>query len=259
MRLYQVVSLCSLLVFCLVVSTTWAEAPKAFTAPSKVVTVQAKPEPIKIDVSRTAIIVVDMQNAFLSKGGMFDLFGWDISGARGVIDNHKKLLDAARKAGAKVVYLKMSYEPDYSDSGGPESPNWHKEVGLVMMNKNPKYWGKFVTKGGWDEEVADEVKPQAGDIVIRKHRYSGFMSSNLDNILKSYSIKYAVYTGVATNVCVESTLRDGYFLGYWPIIVSDAVNNAGPPMTQQATLWNVENLFGWVTTTADLVKALSAQ
>jgi ureidoacrylate peracid hydrolase len=259
MRLYRVVGLCSLLTFCLVVSTSWAEAPKAFTAPSKVVTVQAKPEPIKIDVSRTAIIVVDMQNAFLTKGGMFDLFGWDISGARAVIDNHKKLLDAARKAGAKVIYLLMSYEPDYSDSGGPESPNWHKEVGLVMMQKNPNYWGKFVTKGGWDEAVTDELKPQAGDIVVRKHRYSGFMGTNLDDILKSYTIKYAVYTGVATNVCVESTLRDGYFLGYWPIIVSDAVNNAGPPATQQATLWNVENLFGWVTSTADIVKALSGQ
>ena len=85
------------------------------------------------------------------------------------------------------------------------------------------------------------------------------MGTNLDDILKSYTIKYAVYTGVATNVCVESTLRDGYFLGYWPIIVSDAVNNAGPPATQQATLWNVENLFGWVTSTADFVKSLSAQ
>jgi ureidoacrylate peracid hydrolase len=61
---------------------------------------------------------------------------------------------------------------------------------------------------------------------------------------------------VATNVCVESTLRDGFFLEYWPILVSDAVNNAGPSITQQATLWNVEALFGWVATTDDFLKAV---
>jgi len=233
------------------------QAPGGFTKSPKLVTIQAKPEPVEIDLHRTAVIVVDMQNAFVSKGGMFDAFGWDISAARGVIDNNKKIIDAARKAGARIVFLKMSYEPDYSDSGGPESPNWYKEVGLVMMRKNPKYWGKFVTKGSWDEEICKELKPEPGDIILRKQRYSGFAGTKLDLILKTYNIKYCIYTGVATNVCVESTLRDGYFLDYWPVIVSDAVNNAGPPITQQATLWNVEILFGWVAKTDDFLRAVS--
>lgn len=235
------------------------QEPKEFVRPPKLATISAKPEPIKIDVHRTAVIVVDMQNAFVSKGGMFDTFGWDISAARGVIDNNKKIIDAARKAGCKIVYLKMSYEPDYSDSGGPESPNWHKELGLVMMRKNPKYWGKFVTKGSWDEEICPELKTEPGDIVIRKQRYSGFAGTNLDIMLKTYNIKYCIYTGVATNVCVESTLRDGYFLDYWPILVSDAVNNAGPPITQQATFWNIEALFGWLTTTNEVLKGISVK
>jgi len=230
-----------------------------FIKPSRLVTVNAKPEPIEVDLRRTAVIVVDMQNAFVSKGGMFDTFGWDISAAEGVIENNKKILDAARKVGCKVIYLKMSYDPDYSNSGGPESPNWYKELGLVMMKKNPKYWGKFVTKGSWDEEICEELKPEPEDIVVRKQRYSGFAGTNLDLILKTYNIKYCIYTGVATNVCVESTLRDGYFLDYWPIIASDAVNNAGPSMTQEATFWNVEALFGWVTTTDDFLTAVSGK
>lgn len=115
------------------------QEPTGFIKPPKFCTISAKPEPIKIDLHKTAVIVVDMQNAFVSKGGMFDTFGWDISAAAGIIKNNKKIIDAARKAGCKIVYLKMSYEPDYSDSGGPESPNWHKELGLVMMRKNPKY------------------------------------------------------------------------------------------------------------------------
>jgi ureidoacrylate peracid hydrolase len=221
------------------------------------VTVQAKPESLQIDVNRSAVIAVNMQNAFVSKGGMFDVSGFDISAARGVIRNNKKLIEAARDAGCKVVYLMMSYDANYADSGGPESPNWHKELGLAMMRKNPAAWGKYVTQGSWDEEICSDLKPGPEDIVIRKSRYSGFHGTNLDSILKSYNIKYCLYTGVATNVCVESTLRHGYFLDYWPILVTDAVNNAGPPITQKATLWNVESAFGWLVTTADLVKAFS--
>jgi len=225
----------------------------------KFVTLKARPEPVKIDLARTAVVVVDMQNAFASKGGMFDLVGQDISGAKSVIANNKKVITAARAAGVKVIYLNMTYSPDMSDSGGPGSPNWHKEFGLVAMNKNPQYKGKFLIKGAWDADVVDELKPQEGDIVIPKFRYSGFRGTSLDVVLKTYNIKYLVFTGIATNVCVESTLRDGYFLDYWPILVEDSTNNAGPPITQQATLWNVEALFGWVTSSSDIVKAMSVK
>ncbi len=90
-------------------------------------------------------------------------------------------------------------------------------------------------------------------------RYSGFRGTSLDVVLKTYNIKFLIFNGIATNVCVESTLRDGYFLDYWPILVADATNNAGPPITQQATLWNVEALFGWVTSTKDIVKVMSGK
>ena len=225
----------------------------------KIVTIPAKPEPVKVDLARTAVVIVDMQNAFATKGGMFDLVGQDISAAKGVIQTIKKTADAARAAGAKVVYLVYEYAADMSDSGGPGSPNWYKEFGLVAMNKNPQYKGKFLIKGSWDAAVVDELKPQPGDIVIGKSRYSGFRGTNLDVVLKTYNIKYLVFAGIATNVCVESTLRDGYFLDYWPILVADGTNNAGPPITQQATLWNIEALFGWVTTSNDFVKAISAK
>lgn len=225
----------------------------------KLVSVEAKPEPVEIDLKKTAVVVVDMQNAFASKGGMFDLVGQDISGAKSVIETNKRIITVARKAGVKVIYLKMSYAPDLSDSGGPGSPNWYKEFGLATMNKRPEYKGKFLIRGTWDEEIVDQLRPQAGDIVIEKMRYSGFRGTSLDVVLKTYNIKYLIFTGIATNVCVESTLRDAYFLDYWPIIVSDAVNNAGPPFTQQATLWNVEALLGWVTTTEDILKAISAK
>ena len=86
-------------------------------------TITARPESLSLTPARTAIVVVDMQNAFASKGGMFDLAGIDISGAATAIDANKRLLTAARRAGVAVVYLQMSYKPDLSDGGDPSSPN----------------------------------------------------------------------------------------------------------------------------------------
>ena len=225
----------------------------------KFVTISAKSEPIRIDLHRTALIVVDMQNAFVSKKGMFDTFGYDISGSASVISNDKKIIDSTRKVGCRIIYLKMSFSPDYSDSGGPESPNWYKHEGLVMMRKNPQLWGKFVTEGSWDEKICEELKPQPNDVVIRKQRFSGFAGTNLDIVLKTFYVKYCIYIGIATNICVESTIRDGYFLDYWPVVVSDACWHVGPLITHEATLWNIENFFGWVTTTEDLVKAIDSK
>ncbi len=222
----------------------------------KVVTIDARPAPLEIDLARTAVIVVDMQNAFVSAGGMFDLAGYDISGAARIVATNAALLTALREAGAKIVYLKMSYNADYSDAGGPESPNPQRELGLLLMRAHPENWGRFVTQGTWDEEIREELAPCPGDIVVRKQRYSGFAGTNLDMILKTQGIRYCLYTGVATNVCVESTLRDGYFLDYWPILVADACNNSGPDCNREATEWNVENAFGWVTSSGDILRAL---
>ena len=229
----------------------------SFYVQAEIATIPAKPEGVKVDTNRTAVLVVDMQNSFASNGGMFDLVGQDISGAKNVIAANKKVIEAARAAKIRVIYLLMSYEPDLSNSGGPDSPNWHKEFGLVVMRQKPELKGKILIRGTWDEAVVDELTPKPGDIIVRKARYSGFVGTNLDQILKTYNIKYLMFTGIATNVCLESTLRDAFFREYWPIVISDATNNAGPPFTQQGTLWNVEALFGWVTTAQDFVNAVS--
>jgi nicotinamidase-related amidase len=101
-------------------------------------TLAARPPPLDIDLGRTALMVVDMQNAFASKGGMFDLAGFDISGAAPVIEVNRRLVEAARQARLEVVYLQMSFKPDSSDGGGPASPNYRKELGLRMMRQRPE-------------------------------------------------------------------------------------------------------------------------
>ena len=105
-------------------------------------TLNAKPEPVEVDFRQTAVVVVDMQNGFASKGGMLDIAGADISGATAVVESIKELLAAARSAKVPIVYLQMGFKPDLSNSGGPSSPNWHKELALRLMNCRPELKGK---------------------------------------------------------------------------------------------------------------------
>jgi ureidoacrylate peracid hydrolase len=218
------------------------------------VTLTARPKSLDLDLQKTAIIVVDMQNAFASKGGMLDLAGLDISAADAVIEVNRRLLAAARKSGVPVVYLQTTYKPDLSNGGDETSPNYHKEIGMVMSRERPELAGSILVDGSWDGQLVDALAPQPGDHIVHKTRYSGFCRTNLENLLHELGIRYLLFTGIATNVCVESTARDAYFAEFWPILIEDAMNHAGPDFVRQATLWNFENIFGWITCSDELIK-----
>ncbi len=222
----------------------------------KYVIVQAEPEPIEIDVLKTAVLVVDMQNTFVRKGGYLDLLGFDISATEKIIKPCQEIVSTAREKGIKVIYLQMGYSPDLSDSGGQNSPVWHKSRGLALIRQRPELKDKLYIYGTWGANIIEELEPLPGDIVFRKQKYDGFIGTNLDIILGTYGIKYLVFIGTATNICVESTLRHAFSLQYFPILVSDAVSQMGPSSTQEATIFNVRSTFGWVTTTKELLKAI---
>src|ERR1700730_18494195 len=217
-----------------------------------------RPEPLDVDLREAAVLVVDMQNAFAAKGGMLDIAGTDISGAPRVVRSIKGILAAAREAGLLVIHLQMGYKPDQSNSGGPNSPNWHKELAMTLMNRRPELKGQLLPEGTWDFAVVDELQPHAGDLVVVKTRYSGFAGTSLDSMLRTRGIRYLFFAGIATNVCVESTLRDAYFLDYWPILLSDSAMPAGPSAAHEATVYNGEMFFGWTRKSDDFLAALAA-
>src|SRR5579864_9369101 len=219
----------------------------------------AKPNPLEVDLRKSAIVIVDMQNAFASKGGMLDIAGLDIRDASRVIRVIRSVIEAARQNGVAVVYLRMAYKPDLSDSGGPNSPNFHKELAMTLMCSRPELKVKVLTEGAWDAEIVDDLAPKPGDLIITKTRYSGFAGTPLDSQLRMRGIQYLFFTGIATNVCVESTLRDAYFHDYWPILLRDAAMPAGPPTAHEATVFNVESFFGWTTSSQDLISQLRQQ
>ena len=219
-------------------------------------TLDAKPNPLTVDFKKSAVVVVDMQNASASKGGMLDIAGVDITDASRVIRVIRSVIEAARHIAVAVVYLRMAYKPDLSDSGGPNSPNFHKELAMSLMCSRPELKGKVLTEGTWDAEIVEDLAPQPADLVITKTRYSGFAGTPLDSQLRMRGIQYLFFAGIATNVCVESTLRDAYFHDYWPILLRDAAMPAGPPAAHDATLFNVESFFGWTITSEELLRHL---
>jgi ureidoacrylate peracid hydrolase len=216
----------------------------------------ARPESLDLNVDETAVIVIDMQNGYASQGGYVDLAGFDISGAASAIERIDNTLTVARGAGMQIIYLQNGWDPDYVEAGAIKSPNYHKSNALKTMRARPELRGKLLARGGWDYAIVDALSPKPGDICIAKPRYSAFFNSQLDTILRSRGIRNLIFVGIATNVCVESTLRDGFHLEYFGIMLEDATHQLGPDFLQKASVYNVETFFGWVSTAADFATAL---
>nr|WP_309547074.1 pyrimidine utilization protein B [Sphingomonas sp. SUN039] len=214
-------------------------------------TLPARPEPLRLIAAETAVVVIDMQNAYASPGGYVDLAGFDIGGAASVIGRIATVLETARGAGVQVIYLQNGWDADYAEAGGPGSPNWHKSNALKTMRARPELSGQLLARGGWDYELVDALTPQPGDISLHKTRYSAFFNSQLDSVLRARGIRNIVFVGIASNVCVESTLRDGFHLEYFGVMLEDATHHLGPDYVRDATVYNVEKFFGWVSTVAD--------
>jgi ureidoacrylate peracid hydrolase len=219
------------------------------------VIVEARPTPLPIDSRGAAVIVVDMQNDFGAEGGMFASKGLPIAAARATIEPTGRVLDAARAAGMTVVYLKMEFKRDLSNLGGPDAPNREKHLGFGVGA------GDFLIEGTWNTDIVPELAPQPGDLLVSKHRYSGFFQTELDDVLRERQIKTLIFVGWTTSVCVESTLRDAFFRDYRCLILSDCTAEVvGSDLLRpnhDASLLVIEGLFGWVADSKSLLHALA--
>lgn len=232
---------------------------------SRVVTLDAKPEPITIDTAKTAVIVVDMQNDFGTKGGSFDRAGIDISGIQKAVGPTTRVLTSARQVGIKIVYLKMGYRPDLSDLGAPDSVNRvrHQRLGVGTTIDAPDgRKSRILIRDTWNTDIVSELKPESGDDVIYKTRFSGFYKTDLDARLKKMGIKHLIITGCTTSICVDSTVRDAMFRDYLCVLLADCMSEpigyGLPRSNHEATLLAVEVLLGWVSDSNEFTKAIEA-
>jgi ureidoacrylate peracid hydrolase len=247
------------------VAAVVARQASAQRAAGRQVTVDARPAPLSIDTARTAVIVVDMQNDFGSKSGMFDRAGIDISGIQKAVAPTAHVLEAARNAGIKIVYLKMAYQPDLSDLGDPDSVNRvrHLQLGVGKNVTAPDGSpSRILIRDTWNSDILDELEPQADDAVIYKTRFSGFYQTDLDARLRELDIKNLVVTGCTTSICVESTVRDAMFRDYRCVLLSDCMSEpiGGdlPRTNHDASLLSTEVLLGWVSDSRTFSAALKS-
>jgi len=224
----------------------------------------ARPQPISIDIRRSAVLVIDMQNEFGSEGGMFDRAGIDISIIRSAIAPTAAVLDAAHKNGVPVIYLKMQHRPDMADMGREDSPHRIKHGFFRVGENNVAPDGspnRVLIEGYWGTEIVKELSPQPGDLVVPKHRYSGFFETELDSILRGRDIKHLIVTGCTTSVCVESTIRDAMFRDYQCCLLADCtgepIGNANSRGNHEASLLTIELLLGWVSESKHFIEALT--
>jgi ureidoacrylate peracid hydrolase len=227
------------------------------------VTVEAKPSPLTIDIGRTVLLVIDMQNDFAAKGGMFDRAGIDVSMIQAAIAPTARVLKSAREQGIKVVYLKMAFRADLSDAGLPDSPNWrvHSPAHVGDSVRAPDGTeSRILIRDTWNTEIVSELQPQAGDAVVYKHRYSGFYQTDLENILREMNAKYLVITGCTTSVCVESTVRDAMFRDYSCLLLTDCmaepIGRDFPRSNHDASLLLIQTMFGWICRSEEFIQAL---
>ncbi|HAB23935.1 MAG TPA: pyrimidine utilization protein B, partial [Pantoea sp.] len=145
----------------------------------------ARPEAIAFPPTQSALIVVDMQNAYATPGGYLDLAGFDVSATTPVIEKIAQAVAAARAAGVQIVWFQNGWDNQYVEAGDAGSPNFHKSNALKTMRKRPELQGSLLAKGGWDYQLVDALQPQPEDIVLPKPRYSGFFNTPLDSMLRS--------------------------------------------------------------------------
>lgn len=199
-------------------------------------------EALRPDAS--ALLVIDMQNDFCAPGGYIDkVMGKDISAVAGICDNLKQLVQTARSRKIPVIWIAA----DYSHDRIPASMlRKLRQRGVTAVCCEPGSWG-----ANWFC-----VRPDDGETVIVKHNYSGFSGTDLESTLRSHNVETLVLTGVQTQICVESTAREGHSLGYTCVVPKDAVASHTPDL-HDASLMNMQFLFGEVCGTQDILSAWS--
>ncbi len=237
------------------------EVDMAMAPPAPVpVRVKAEPQNVVIDLTRTAIVVIDMQNDFCAPGGWVDAIGGDYSSDRAPIEPLQKLLPALRAAEVPVVWVNWGNRPDLANMP-PNQIHLYKPkgAGIGLGDPLPGSGAPVLQKDSWAAAVVDELATLPADIMVDKHRISGFWDTPLDSILRNLGVKSILFAGVNTDQCVLHSLTDANFLGYGCILLEDCCATSSPTFCTEATIWNVKKCFGFVSDSQRVLDALTAK
>lgn len=216
---------------------------------------EALPYAFEFNPTRTAIIIIDMQNDFCSPGGFGEKLGNDITLTRAIIPVIQQLLQAAREAGIVVVHTREGHLPDLSDCP-PAKLERSKKQGAGIGDVGPM--GRILVRGEQGHAIVPELTPLDGEMVVDKPGKGAFYMTNLEHLLEQNNIESLLLCGVTTHVCVHTTLREANDRGYRCLVLEDATA-AFDPTDQQAAIHMVRQqggIFGWTSLANPLIEAL---
>jgi nicotinamidase-related amidase len=217
-------------------------------------TVDAEPYEFTFEPARAALLVIDMQRDFVDPGGFGELLGNDVTPLRRAVAPTRRVLDAFRRAGLTVVHTREGHRPDLSDC--PPSKRARGRLPVGIGDKGPM--GRVLVRGEYGHDIVDELRPRPSEPVIDKPGKGAFYATDLELVLKDQGIQSLVVTGVTTEVCVHTTVREANDRGYECLVLEDCVASYFPAF-QAAALAMITaqgGIFGWVSTSERLLKVI---
>lgn len=219
--------------------------------PARRLQISAAPDPVIVDLARSALVIIDMQNDFIEEAGWFAAMrGVSCAPLRAIAPRINALGDNFRAAGGAVIHVNTGMRADLANlpAGSiARADDLGRRAGFGFTRDGQR--GPVMQAGHWGAESHKSIRRADGDITVLKSRYSGFRDNELDQILRRLDVTTLFFTGVNMDRCVFATLIDGAFNGFDPILVTDACATPSPPATCTAIIALVEMLYGFTTTT----------
>ena len=191
-----------------------------------------------LETRDTALIIIDMQNDFCSKGGGMDKRGFNIDHVKSIITNIAAILHACRTLGIKVFFVRGENSPLTTSETWENRPSAKHDSTLGF---------RLIEPGSWGAQIIDELKPLQSEPVIVKTRYSAFVNTELPFLLKNIGIKTVILAGTTTNACIDTSARDAFVMDFNVIVASDCVASPEPEL-HEASLRTLSKYFGRVDT-----------
>jgi nicotinamidase-related amidase len=223
---------------------------------TKAINLAAEPYPFALTPEHCALLIIDMQRDFLEPGGFGEMLGNDVSQLRRTIEPNRRLLAAWRAAGLTAMHTREGHRPDLSDL--PPAKKVRGKGEKTIGDAGPM--GRILVRGEAGHDIIPELYPTPGEPVIDKPGKGAFHATDLHAILQHRNVKQLVVTGVTTEVCVNTTVREANDRGYDCLVLEDCVGSYFPDFHDMGLrmIKAQGGIFGWVTHSDALIKALAA-